>query len=319
MSIDLLNNAQTAAEIHQEARQWLRTWIKPGLKLFDIAESLEAKVKELANYDEKEPWKAGLAFPTGLSVNSCAAHWTPSFRSNELLKQSDLCKIDFGVHVNGTIIDSAFTVAFDPIYDEFLKIGKEATYTGIKMAGPDQILGEIGEEIQEFIESHEIEIHNKIYPLKSIGELSGHQIDQWQIHSGKAVPNIKIDYNERMLPGEFYAIETFPSTGSGKVRHGLDTSHYMINYYNDLNIKDLPKKERKLFDKIFLERNTLAFCKRWFQREKDEIPDKFFRKLVSKKFIKSYPPLYDTGNGLVVQFEHTLYITEDGKMVLSDC
>jgi methionyl aminopeptidase len=44
-------------------------------------------------------------------------------------------QLDFGVHVNGHIIDSAFTVAFDPTYDPLLAAVKEATNTGIRTAG----------------------------------------------------------------------------------------------------------------------------------------------------------------------------------------
>jgi len=37
---------------------------------------------------------------------------------------------DFGTQINGKIIDSAFTVAFDPRYDPLLKAVQEATDTG---------------------------------------------------------------------------------------------------------------------------------------------------------------------------------------------
>ena len=41
-----------------------------------------------------------------------------------------MCAADFGTHVNGHIIDSAFTVAFNPRYDPLLEAVKEATNTG---------------------------------------------------------------------------------------------------------------------------------------------------------------------------------------------
>jgi len=39
-------------------------------------------------------------------------------------------RTDFGTHINGHIIDSAFTVAFNPKYDMLLKAVQEATNTG---------------------------------------------------------------------------------------------------------------------------------------------------------------------------------------------
>jgi len=44
-------------------------------------------------------------------------------------------KIDFGTQIEGRIIDCAWTVAFDPMYDNLLQSVKEATETGVKTAG----------------------------------------------------------------------------------------------------------------------------------------------------------------------------------------
>lgn len=45
--------------------------------------------------------KAGLAFPTGCSINHCAAHYTPNAGDPTVLRYDDICKIDFGTHING--------------------------------------------------------------------------------------------------------------------------------------------------------------------------------------------------------------------------
>lgn len=45
---------------------------------------------------------AGLAFPTGCSLNHCAAHYTPNAGDPTVLQYDDVCKIDFGTHINGT-------------------------------------------------------------------------------------------------------------------------------------------------------------------------------------------------------------------------
>lgn len=64
-----------------------------------------------------------------------------------MLSKDDVCKIDFGVHINGYLIDSAFTVAFDPKFKPLLESTKDATMTGIKTAGIDVRLCEVGEAI----------------------------------------------------------------------------------------------------------------------------------------------------------------------------
>lgn len=54
--------------------------------------------------------------------------------------------------------------------------------------------------------------------VKSISNLTGHNIEPYVIHgSGKSVPIVKGGEGTRMEEGEFYAIETFGSTGKGRV------------------------------------------------------------------------------------------------------
>ena len=42
---------------------------------------------------------SGLAFPTGCSLNHCAAHYTPNAGDNTVLQYDDVMKVDFGTHV----------------------------------------------------------------------------------------------------------------------------------------------------------------------------------------------------------------------------
>lgn len=72
---------------------------------------------------------------------------------------------DFGTQVNGRIIDSALTIAFNPRYDPLMEAVREATNTGIKTAGIDVRLCDIGEAIQEVMESHEVELDGKTYQV----------------------------------------------------------------------------------------------------------------------------------------------------------
>lgn len=65
---------------------------------------------------------------------------------------------------------------------------KEATDAGIKAAGIDVRLGDVGGVIQEVMESHECVIKGKSYPVKAIRNLNGHNIDPYRIHAGKSVP-----------------------------------------------------------------------------------------------------------------------------------
>lgn len=63
----------------------------------------------------------------------------------------------------GRIIDSAFTMTFNPVYDNLLAAVKDATNTGVREAGIDVRLGDIGTAIQEVMESYEVEIGGKTH------------------------------------------------------------------------------------------------------------------------------------------------------------
>lgn len=58
-------------------------------------------------------------------------------------------------------IDCGLTVTFNPNYDTLLKSVKDATSTGMKCAGIDVHLCDVGEAIQKVMESYEVEIDGK--------------------------------------------------------------------------------------------------------------------------------------------------------------
>ena len=148
----------------------------------DPATHTHTQVRELirAEYPHR-----GIAFPTGCSINHVAAHWTPNGGDKTVLQADDVVKFDFGTHINGRIIDCAFTWYQNPKYDPLVNAVREATNTGIKEAGIDVRLCDIGEAIQEVMESYEVELDGKVYPVKAIRNLNGHSIAPYQIHAGK--------------------------------------------------------------------------------------------------------------------------------------
>lgn len=345
-SITNINNSKTyllnaikGAQIHKKIGQEIREIITldsiSSLSLHKIANTIETKIKDYTQFDPLNPTARGIGFPVGLSINNCAAHYTPnSTDSPVFLKKSDILKIDYGVHYNGTIIDSAFTISLDPKYDEFIDISRKLTQYAVSLCAPDVILGEIGADIEEYIKSKEIVIDNKTLRLKTMSDLSGHMIRPYEIHAGVAVPNIKIFYPIRMRANEFYAIEPFITTGEGKSILKEPNSHYMVNthFENSNNSKNITnkkinnsktkitftKEESSLIDFIKTNYATLPFCEKWIANDSNILsPYLDLANLVSKKYLNSYPPIYDIKDSIISQFEHTIYIKENGCINLT--
>ena len=57
-----------------------------------------------------------------------------------------------------------------------------------------------------------------------------HPSGPYVIHAGKTVPIVKGGDATRMEEGEFFAIETFGSTGRGIVHDDMECSHYMKDF-----------------------------------------------------------------------------------------
>jgi len=204
-------NARIAAEAHRQVRNYIQGWAKPGMKLIDICEELESRSRLLTDVNGL---KSGIAFPTGCSINNVAAHFSPNPGDDKVLGKDDVMKLDFGTHIEGRIIDSAWTMCFNDEFNPLLEASKAATNTGIKLAGIDARLCEIGEAIQEVMESYEVTKKKKTYKVISVRNLNGHSIDLYRIHSTKSVPNIANSGSKQIMEeNEFYAIETFASTG----------------------------------------------------------------------------------------------------------
>ena len=82
----------------------------------------------------------------------------------------------------GRIIDCAFTKTFNDKYDPLLDAVREATECGIKEAGIDVRLCDIGEAIEEVMESHEVELNGKTYKVKCCRNLNGEFIFNFRLY-----------------------------------------------------------------------------------------------------------------------------------------
>lgn len=63
------------------------------MKLIDICEATEEMNRFLVRENGLE---AGIAFPTGCSLNNVAAHFSPNTGDLTTIGYDDVCKFDFG-------------------------------------------------------------------------------------------------------------------------------------------------------------------------------------------------------------------------------
>ena len=87
---------------------------------------------------------------------------------------------------------------------------------------------DISAAIQEAMESYEVEIRGKTFPVKAVRTLSAHNINQYRIHGGKSIPFVKNSDQTKMEEGEMVAIETFGTTGRGYLHEDVS----VLSTYN---------------------------------------------------------------------------------------
>ncbi|KAG7351510.1 methionine aminopeptidase [Nitzschia inconspicua] len=324
---DLYGKIRWGAEVHRQVRNYAQSLCKPGIKLHDLCTQLENKNRELV---QEHGLDRGIAFPTGCSLNHVAAHYTPNNGDDTVLSYDDVMKLDFGVQIEGRIIDSAWTVHFNPRYDPLVEAVREATDAGIRTSGIDVRLCDIGEAIQEVMESYECELDGTTYPVKAIHNLNGHSIAPYQIHAEKSVPIVKNGCEEsvKMEEGEAYAIETFGSTGRGYVGEDMECSHYMKRFHAP-HVPLRMQSSKKLLAHINKTFGTLAFCRRWLERDdggsfivngnngKQEKYMGALKNLCDVGIIVPIPPLCDAKGCFTAQYEHTILMRPTCKEVVS--
>ncbi|KAL2197887.1 peptidase M24, structural domain-containing protein [Corynascus similis CBS 632.67] len=316
-----LSNYRKAAEIHRQTRRWVRETATPGQSLHDIAVGIEDSVRALLDNAGLEPGdglKSGMGFPTGLCLNHQVAHYTPNpGQKPVVLQQQDVLTVDFGVHINGWILDSAFTMAFDPTYDNLLAAVRDATNTGVRTAGVDVRISDVSAAIQEVMESYEVEIRGKTYRVKPIRNLSGHNIKQNRIHGGKSIPFVKTRDQTKMEEGEVFAIETFGSTGRGYIVDDVGVYGYGLNHDAPLNVPVSMASAKRLHKTIRENFGTIVFCRRYLERLGVEKYLAGMNCLVQNGIVEEYEPLMDIKGSYSAQFEHTFLLRETHKEIFS--
>jgi methionyl aminopeptidase len=290
-------NYLNAGKIASQVVAYAKSIIKPGMTLLEIAEKVESKIVELGG----KP-----AFPVNLSINEIAAHDTPAW--NDTRVASGLLKVDIGVHIKGCSADTAFSLNLEndeenTLLIEAAELGLEHGISAVKN-NSSVTLSQIGKAIETAI---------KAKGFQPIQNLSGHSIEEYDLHSGITIPNIDNNSNKTLDKG-CIAIEPFSTNGLGKVRDGRPSGIFSIQKPG--NVRD--NFAREVLEFIADEYQTLPFCSRWIQKRFGSRGLLALRQIEQAGILHSYPQLIEVGNGKVAQAEHTILITDKDKIVTTE-
>ena len=316
--------------ILRDVKRWLdqmaQSRDKKQVMLYDIRQYVESRALALMRDRNNKPYQSVIncmAFPVGINKNNVAAHYSPcDWEAATLDLRKDSVSIDFGLFnpVNGVLTDGAFTWngVENKEGQQLSKIAEQAVDLIISKSGAEAILGELGQECQEFIKSQEVVIEGleTRKPVAVLKDLCGHKIGPYVIHAGKAVPSIGLpQYTVRMKEDETYAVEVFPTTGSGKSYEvALDKevpTHLALTDGVIENLKKAPRDYVARMVNIVTTRKCVPFHPEWYN-----LDDTLIIGGIKDGMWKSYPTIKTEDDEITVQWEKMIKITSSGSHLL---
>ena len=292
MKKEELDKTIEAGKIAQKVVVYAREIIKPETKLIDIANKIDGKIEELG---------AKPAFPVNLSINEIAAHATPAFNDEKVAR--GLLKVDIGVQIDGYVADTAFSLDLENSEEnkkliEAAEAGLKASLETFKVGAT---LGEIGKNIQNAVEEK---------GFVTVKNLTGHKIEQYDLHAGVNIPNYASGQDFELDEG-VYATEPFVTNGLGKVKDGKLSGIYSLS--QEGNVRD--NFAREVLNYIIEEYGTLPFCSRWIHKKFGSRGLLSLRQIEQTGILHQYAQLVEVGKGKVAQAEHTVLLTSKEKIV----
>lgn len=279
-----------AGKIAKEITIWIKPQIKKGMSLLEIAEKIEAKIIELGG----KP-----AFPVNLSINEKTAHYTPSHDDKSIAE--GLLKVDFGIHIKGWCSDTAFSIDLENSKEneKLIQASEKALEKSLEIAKENIQINELGKIIQNTI------TQEGFIPIVN---LSGHGMNEYDLHAGITIPNIDDRKNEKLAKG-LYAIEPFATlpTASGSVKESGNSGIYIL--INSKNIRS--PLARDLLDYIIKEYQTLPFCSRWLVKKFGTKALLGLRQLEQNENLHQFKQLIESSGIKVSQAEHTIFIDKE--------
>ena len=285
-----------AGEISKGVKKFIKPQIKVGVKALDIIEITEGKINELGG---------ACAFPVNLCINNIAAHYTSPIKDDGLtINDGDIVKIDIGIHVEGYIVDTAFSINFnnDKSLENIIQATEVAIDAAKMMAKPKVNTRELGKKIESVIKGF------KYYPIK---ELGGHQIERWTVHGKKALPELGNQGGDTMEEGDVFAIEIFASNGEGSIHATNNAYIYEINPYSG-RVPLRRKSSKQMLAFVNKNYNTLPFAERWLAKEFRMGVAFGLQELAQQNKLKIHHVLAERKDVFVAQAEETILLTKDG-------
>ncbi|MBO3808109.1 MAG: type II methionyl aminopeptidase [Candidatus Brockarchaeota archaeon] len=288
-----------AGEIAKRVKKEARQRVKAGVRLVDLCEEIEGRIRQLGGLP---------AFPCNIGLDEVAAHFTPPPDFEGEIPQGSLVKVDLGVHVDGCIVDTAFTISLSQGDREIVEAAEKSLEKASGVLRSGVKINQIGEAVESVVKSRGFRV---------IRNLTGHQIDRFNLHAGLSIPNLKTFNMEKLRRDMVVAIEPFVTLadGLGEVSEAGHVYIYRFKHF-PLDYKGGFSNQVGRMQRLF---RTLPFCERWFSSIFKDAGGSVFNRIIEDlgKNLISYPVLVERSGRKIAQAEDTFLILEDSAVNLT--
>ncbi|XP_016135550.1 proliferation-associated protein 2G4-like [Sinocyclocheilus grahami] len=307
------------ADIANQALKVVIEAAKPGVSVLSLCEKGDAFITAETGkvFKKEKEIKKGIAFPTCVSVNNCVCHFSPLKSDPDYtLKDSDLVKIDLGVHVDGFISNIAHSFVVGATKDapvtgrkaDVIKAAHLCAEAALRLVKPGNQNTQVTEAWNKIAQS---------FKCMAIEGMLSHQLKQHVIDGEKTIIQNPTDQQRKdhekaeFEVHEVYAVDVLISTGEGKARDsGQRTTVYKRDPSKQYGLK--MKTSRVFFSEVERRFDTMPFTLRAFE---DESKARLgVVECAKHELLQPFNVLHEKEGECVAQFKFTVLLMANGPL-----
>jgi len=285
-----------------------------GANVYELCEYGDNQIIARLGKTHKNKKEKGVGFPTCISVNHVAGHYSPmKMEGAYILQEGDIVKIDMGGHFDGFCVCMAHTVPIGEVEDkkaDVIKAAWDACQASKRLLAPgkenkavtevfEKVADDFKVNVMEGVLSHETKQyvidHENCIISKATAE---HQVEDYEFESNKVM-----------------IIDVVMTTGNGKPSERDDrTTIYKRVVENNYDLK--LKAARALLSSINKEYPCFPFTLRSLGQETMRKALLGVKGCLEHDLIQPYPVLHEKKGDFVAQFKYTALLLPTGTKFL---
>lgn len=321
-SPNVVDKYKVAAEITTAAMDLLRKGAYAGMKVRTLCMLGDKKITTSvvgvftkAKNESGKPIEKGVAFPTSICINNCAAHFNPleiDADAEVELSLGDIITIQLGCHIDGYtsmtaqthVVQEKGVAEVAPLTEKKASV-VAAAYTAadavLRLMRPGNKNTAVTEMIGKVAES---------YGVSALEGVLSHQMKRWVIDGSKVIAN-KESQEARVDEWEFeenevYNLDIVMSTGEGKVKE-MSTKETVYKRQVDVEYQLKLKTSRNIFHVINSKYPVLPFTLRELGEDKRKIR-LATKEMKEHNLLVAYPVLYEKEGETVARCSITVLV-----------